>query len=84
VCLVAYVINFSATLRSLVNQRMEFKLFPSVTHSTAVLQRTAVFVVLSVFLAEPNRTLLRKAFVDIGFAAEVLPIVSVDALVSCV
>lgn len=48
---VAKVIDFSAAFLCFVKVRVELELFPSVTHATAVLKWTAIFVVLRVFLA---------------------------------
>ena len=51
-------------------------------HPAAVLKWATVFIVLGILLAEPYLTLLRQVLIDIGFSAEVLPIMSVHAFVS--
>lgn len=52
------------------------------THLTPVLEGTTILVIFCVLFVQPNRTLLRQILIDIGFTAIVLPVVSVDALIS--
>ena len=79
---VANIIYFRSALHRFVKLRMKLKLFPSVAHPAAILKRTTVFIVFGILFAEPDRTLLRQVFVNIWFSSEILPIVSVNALVS--
>ena len=78
---VAKIIYFRAALHRFVKMRMKLEFFPSMAHSTAVLEWATVFIVFCILFAEPHLTLLRQVLINIGFSAEVLPIVSVHALV---
>ena len=71
------------TLHGLKVEVVILLLFPSVAAPAAVLEFAAVGIGLGLVLGIPESTLHAPiVFIDMGFAAEVLPVVSIHALIS--
>lgn len=83
VSLVAFTLLLVANLRLIIIW-MKLKLLPSMTGTASVFECAAIVVLFHVFAGLPPSALLHGIVVDMGRPPEVLPIVSIETLVTLV